>query len=298
VTGVQLRPPSENDVGVVSELMSAAWEEPVAATLVRLIWASPRMNVARDARIAVEPAGGPTGFVQIEQQGEAGEKLWMYVAGEPLVALLDWGEARAQALAREGGRIFSGAVSGNAGLIEALEQRGFSRVRASYRMGIELGHELEPPAWPPGVAMRTFRPGDERVVYEVQQETFRDTWEYERHPYDEWTHWLLDPNFHHPELWLLAVDGEEVAGIALCWPDQTLEGVGWVGILGVRRPWRRRGLGRALLLQSFVEFRRRGSRRVVLGVDAESLTGANTLYESAGMRVVRRFDIYEKPLQP
>ena len=40
--------------------------------------------------------------------------------------------------------------------------------------------------------------------------------------------------------------------------------------------------------------RRRGFRRASLGVDAESLTGAHKLYESVGMRVERRFDIYEK----
>jgi ribosomal protein S18 acetylase RimI-like enzyme len=69
-----------------------------------------------------------------------------------------------------------------------------------------------------------------------------------------------------------------------------------VRLLGVRRPWRRRGLGRALLLHAFGEFRRRGFSRSALGVDAESLTGANRLYERAGMHVAARFDIYEKVL--
>jgi mycothiol synthase len=296
MTSAQLRPGSDADAGAVSELMSAAWEEPIGEATVRLLWGPPRVDVAEDVRIAVDPTGRATGFVQVEQQGESRQKLWMYLAGEPLSSLLDWGERRAGE-ARDGRRLFSGAVSGNAAVIAALEERGFARVRASYRMAIELDGEPEAPTWPAGVELRTFRPGDERVVYEVQQETFLDSWEYERHPYDEWTHWALAPEFHHPELWLLAVDGEDVAGISLCWPDQTLEGVGWVGILGVRRPWRRRGLGRALLLQSFEEFRRRGFRTVVLGVDAESLTGANKLYESAGMRVVRRFEIYEKTIE-
>jgi ribosomal protein S18 acetylase RimI-like enzyme len=54
-------------------------------------------------------------------------------------------------------------------------------------------------------------------------------------------------------------------------------------------------LGRALLLHAFAELRRRGFRRAGLGVDAESLTGAHKLYESAGMHVEARFDVYEKP---
>jgi len=69
-----------------------------------------------------------------------------------------------------------------------------------------------------------------------------------------------------------------------------------VNILGVRNQWRRQGLGRSLLLHCFHEFRRRGFHAAALGVDADSLTGANRLYESAGMRVVRRSDVYEKAL--
>jgi ribosomal protein S18 acetylase RimI-like enzyme len=69
-----------------------------------------------------------------------------------------------------------------------------------------------------------------------------------------------------------------------------------VNVLGVRRPWRRRGLALALLLHSFHELEARGMDRVALGVDAESLTGAVRLYEKAGMRVVRQSDTWEKPL--
>jgi ribosomal protein S18 acetylase RimI-like enzyme len=67
----------------------------------------------------------------------------------------------------------------------------------------------------------------------------------------------------------------------------------------VRRPWRKRGLGLALLNHSFGEFYRRGYRRVGLGVDAQNLTGALRLYEKAGMRAdpARRFSVYEKELR-
>lgn len=71
---------------------------------------------------------------------------------------------------------------------------------------------------------------------------------------------------------------------------------GWVGTLGVRRPWRRRGLGLALLQHAFGEFRRRGMSRAGLDVDAENTTGAVALYEHAGMHVERRRDTFEKAL--
>ncbi len=72
--------------------------------------------------------------------------------------------------------------------------------------------------------------------------------------------------------------------------------VGWVRVLGVKWPWRRRGLGLALLLHSFGELLRRGIRTVGLGVDAENLTGAVRLYERAGMWVEHRYDICERRL--
>jgi ribosomal protein S18 acetylase RimI-like enzyme len=95
------------------------------------------------------------------------------------------------------------------------------------------------------------------------------------------------------------MDGDEVAGISLCPPHSIDDSeVGWVGTLGVRRPWRKRGLGLALLRHSFNEFYRRGKRKVGLGVDAENLTGALRLYENAGMHVEQAFDQYEKELRP
>ena len=71
---------------------------------------------------------------------------------------------------------------------------------------------------------------------------------------------------------------------------------GWIQVLGVRPRWRKRGLGTALLRHSFRDFRDRGATRVGLGVDGESTTGAVRLYESVGMREVRRSDTYEKVL--
>ena len=85
-------------------------------------------------------------------------------------------------------------------------------------------------------------------------------------------------------------------GVALAHPHATIADLGWSDILAVRRPWRRRGISRALLLHAFERFRERGFVRAGLGVDADCVTGAHSLYESVGMRETRRFDIYEKAL--
>jgi ribosomal protein S18 acetylase RimI-like enzyme len=102
-----------------------------------------------------------------------------------------------------------------------------------------------------------------------------------------------------PSLLFLAMDGDEIAGFNLCRPHAFDDPeIGWVGSLGVLRPWRKRGIGLALLRHSFNEFYRRGKRKVGLGVDANNLTGALRLYENAGMRVYRAFDKYEKEMRP
>lgn len=65
----------------------------------------------------------------------------------------------------------------------------------------------------------------------------------------------------------------------------------------MREPWRRRGLGLALLRNAFRLFWDRGERRVGLGVDSDNPTGARRLYEHAGMHVAWRADVYEKRLR-
>ena len=64
----------------------------------------------------------------------------------------------------------------------------------------------------------------------------------------------------------------------------------------MRRPSRRRGLGRALLLASQREMKVRGLLAAALEVDAENPNKALHLYESSGYQIVRRWDLYRKEL--
>jgi mycothiol synthase len=98
-----------------------------------------------------------------------------------------------------------------------------------------------------------------------------------------------------PALWFLALAGDELAGFSICRQDINDPAAGHVELLGVRRPWRRQGLGEALLLHSFQAFRALGWTRGTLGVDASSPTGATRLYERAGMRVYRDTLFLERP---
>ena len=179
--------------------------------------------------------------------------------------------------------------------LRLVVQRGYEPFRHSFRMQIAFDGVLPGPVWPEGLAVRTFVPGeDDEAVYEAQDTAFVDHFEHTRWPYENWRGWAFGESFDS-SLWFLAVDGDEIAGISLCRGEGGAGGeLGWVNSLGVRPAWRRRGLGRALLLHSFAEFRARGKRGAGLGVDALNPTGAVSLYEGAGMHVARRYDQYAK----
>ena len=178
---------------------------------------------------------------------------------------------------------------------QAVLQAGFQEVRRSWRMEIEMSEAPIAPEWPDHITMRTFVPEqDARRVHAAIEEAFKDHWGHLEGDFDEWKHWAVEREHFNPSLWFLAFAGDEVAGAALC---NLQEDAGWVDTLGVRRPWRRKGLGIALLLHAFGEFYRRGQRKVVLIVDSQNLTGATRLYERAGMHVARTYISYEKELR-
>jgi mycothiol synthase len=178
----------------------------------------------------------------------------------------------------------------------AVRRAGYELVRHSFTMQIDLPDEIAAPSFPDGVTARTYRPADERSVFDTFNESFADHWDFQPQAFDLWRTFMFRTG-HDPELWWLAeVDGE-LAGVSInAWHFSGDPTYGWIGTLGVKPQWRRRGIACALLLQSFRDFRARGAQRVGLGVDAENTTGAVALYEGVGMRAVRRNDNFWKDL--
>ncbi len=176
---------------------------------------------------------------------------------------------------------------------DLLQSHGYVPIRNFVRMEIDLGREPELPKLPDGLEMRSCRPGDdEPAIYGTIQEAFQDHWSFGPSPFEEW----MDRRVFDPSLSFLITEGDEVAATVVCriFGDE----FGWIGELGVRNQWRRRGLGSALLTRSFIEFYRRGIKRVALGVDTQNANRATQLYERLGMQVTRSFVIYEKELRP
>ena len=204
--------------------------------------------------------------------------------------------AEGYALGEVDSPVLRGYVQGDEPVLrEVFEGAGWRPVRHSFQMRIELGGDLPEPSWPKGLRPRNFRPGEEERVYEANMDSFSDHWDFHRQPFGEWRAYTVDRHGFDPSLWWLVEDGDELVALTLNqWHFSGDPQFGWVGILGVRPPWRRQGLATALLRHSFCDFRARGATRVGLGVDGENTTGAVRLYEKAGMHVVRRNDTYEK----
>jgi len=206
--------------------------------------------------------------------------------------LLDHFEARARALGRDAVRLV--VAEPDLATRGLAESRGYAPIRHSFKMLIEL--DDEPAAvFPDGIAVRPMREGEEHDVYLASNDAFADHWGFPPSAFDSWRQWNLERDGSRPDLWWLAVDGDEIAGVCLNrLADDGDPEHGYVHILGVRPPWRRRGLGEALLRHSFRDFRERGCRHVSLDVDGENTTGAVRLYERVGMHVQHRSDTYEK----
>ena len=260
------------------------------------------LDLETDAWVMVTPGGELGGYAAVEHRRHALIYAEGYVhprytgrgVGTSLIRLTEARAWERASLAPPGTRVFlDNTINGkDRRARQLLEREGYDAVRHFWRMAIEL-EEAPEPELPEGVSIHPCAPGpEERTVFEALDEALRDHWEYRPTTFEEWERRKKRFGFD-PGLWLLAVHGEEVAGAAVC---EDRSGTGWVNELAVRRPWRRRGLGLALLRRAFGEFYRRGTRKVALAVDSQSLTGATRLYERAGMRVERLYSVYRKEL--
>jgi len=177
-----------------------------------------------------------------------------------------------------------------------LRAMGYSPIRYYWRMEIEL--QEAPPAvtFPAGIELRPFIKDEHAVaIWLADDEAFRDHWGSHDRTYEDWSHNKFgNPNFDST-LWMVAWDGDQVAGFC---QNRFRMGIGWIATLGVRRPWRKKGLGLALLKHSLGEFHKRGTKTIGLGVDAQNPTGATRLYQKVGMLAASEFVTYEKELRP
>jgi len=174
---------------------------------------------------------------------------------------------------------------------------GFEYARSFFRMVIDVTDPQPDPIWPAGVELRPLEPDrDGPPLYDAEIEAFSDEWDYVVLDYDTWRERAFGPSGFDPVLAPVVWAEDEVVAFSRNYAKRNGDW-GFVGTLGVRPAWRRRGLGLALLRDSYRRFRGTGETTVALGVDAENPTGATRLYERAGMHVLWQADVWQKELR-
>lgn len=153
---------------------------------------------------------------------------------------------------------------------------------------------------PEGLMVRPVQQEDLRSIWQAREEAYRDHPDYVPASEKDYRRWL-ERSLFNPGLWKVAWDGEQVAGMVLNWLNEA-ENIkyerqrGYTQDVFVRRPWRQRGLARALLSQSIEMFRNAGMTETALSVDLKNPSGALGLYERLGYRTTLKHTIYRKTL--
>jgi mycothiol synthase len=317
--GYSARPTVVEDASAIADLLNAVSTSFIgrpasAADEVRASLLLPGLDPERDTRIVTAADGETAGYVSLYQSVP-------YVRADATVAvhpchtgigigsaLAAWAESRARmsiGLAPADARVaISQAIwSEHSAALDLLRARGYAETRYYSRMEVALEPAPAAPVCPEGIVIRTYRGHHElAAVVRAIVDAFRDHWGFVEGSFDEyledWKVWMETTERFDPAQWFLALDGEEIVGIATAMGASDEDPrMAHIEDLGVIRRWRRKGLGTALLLTLLGKLRQLGFERAALGVDADSLTGATRLYERVGFKPTRLSIHMEKELR-
>jgi mycothiol synthase len=295
--GFRIRPATVEDAPAVNELVVAVdtavqgWSDSTAVELVdwwRLTDLAANSWVVEDDSLAA--------YGVVISHGESAETDGFVHPAKTGLGLGSWLVRRGEERVRELGypAALTWCLAPDADARALFERSGYREVRRFYRMLVE--HQAKPaePEWPEGFRVTTFEPGDERAFHAALNEAFAEEWNFVPQSFEVWAERRINVPDFDPTMWFIVREGDEIAGVLRGDPERG--GAAWVGALGVRPRWRKRGLGLALLRHAFAEFYRRGQPRVGLGVDAQNPTGATRLYERAGMHITYEAAAFKKEL--
>jgi mycothiol synthase len=182
-----------------------------------------------------------------------------------------------------------------------LEELGYEPVRFSFLMTRPNLDDVPDAPMPPGLEVRPVQPDQLRAIFDAEVEAFRDHWGATLPGEADFQRFVNDPVEGNYALWQVGWDGDQVAGMVRGYinaeeNERLGHKRGWVENISVRRPWRRRGLARALIASSIRALREQGMTEGALGVDTENPTGALRVYESCGFVVHKREATYRRPI--
>lgn len=269
-------------------------------------WADPRFSMERDALVALDELDTLVAY-GYAFGNDPSDVIHLYCALNPTLDaegldthLAGRLLARAQEQAAEAGldpaavTVGVSCLRGDVRRRELYERLGFEHQRVFQRLVIDASDLPGQPPWPEGIEVREFRHEDDAAdLHAVIQDAFRDHYHATPIPYDVWAAQVFGDEDFDPGLVFVAREGDDAVGAVVALP---IPEFGYVEHLAVRRAWRGRGLGTALLLHAFHRLAARGHGLLGLDVDAESATGAAELYRHVGLQAWRTTDFFTRRL--
>ncbi len=185
--------------------------------------------------------------------------------------------------------------------VDLFTEHGFQHTRSSYRMRRALSDPIPEVVLPPGIEFHSWKTEYNEAALQTANEAFRDHWGYVPTSAESWNLWVTSHPSFRPDLTRLAVHGDQIVGLSINRVnDEEIQATGlkegWIDDLAVLRPWRRQGIGAALLCAALRAFDEIGLEFAGLGVDTENTSGALRIYERLGFKVVKQFMIFTKAL--
>ena len=319
--GFTNRPATFDDIPIVVDMLNQTAisnQESFFVEDMQTEWSTPGFDVANSVRLVICAEGQLVGYIEVWDIDEPPLRPTIWGRVHPDFRclgigrfLMTWAENRAQqAVSRclDGVQVVyqCGCDEHHAGTQKLFDVMGLQYIRDSWDMEITLKEEPLPVTPPNGFIIRDYRhPEEFRDIVLANEEAFEDHHGYVKkspeQQLEQWHHLISTDPYFDPSVWFVAehIDSGEIAGVSICrtraWTDPSKA---YLGSLSVRRPFRRKGLAKALLIHTFRAFWLQGSTTISLSVDADNLTGVTQLYEQAGMQVTRRLKMYEKELRP
>ena len=175
-----------------------------------------------------------------------------------------------------------------------LLSEGYSVAFTPVTMACQIPETLVPlEPMPDGLVLRPIAVEHLPIIYAANSEAFQESRVgYIQDSYETFLHDLHWPDVD-TSLWLIAWDGNEIAGLVINFIDDAGGHTPWVA---VRRPWRRRGLAKALMTRTIRLFQQKDVKLAKISTIAENAGKSVHLYESVGYRVVSRHPRYRKPM--
>jgi mycothiol synthase len=319
-----IRPYRDEDLAGIAALLNSVYEDykvpsRVTEEELRVRFGGPRSDpprqhvVVEGPRVAGVPSGMPVGYgaVRYDDDEDAGERMFFLrvvvhraaeglglerAIAKRLMEVVRGYQADPEMKPLPKASVRAWSFEQFLGLRALWAEIGLREVRQFWTMMRPLNEPIDEPDAVDGATIRPYKyPGDNEGARQAFNASFADHWDHHPTTAEDWEHFLNQPQAQHDLSLLAEVDEKPGTFAGFCMieifkNDNKMREVreGWIELLGTVRGWRRMGLGRALLLHGLHSLRSAGMEMALLGVDSESPTGANRLYESVGFRIRSR----------